>query len=353
MRINPDNDKLLYCGRIDWSHQAPIFVFPCSSVRMRFTGSILKVFIRNRKVYWNNYLGCILDGTQTAILLPENGEACLKIDVTETERDWHEVMLFKRQDACHEFAFLGMEIGDGEMILDMPKQTNRRIEVYGDSVSAGEVSEAVAYTGKEDPVHNGEYSNSWYSYAWITARKLKAQIHDIAQGGIALLDGTGWFCEPQAVGMETIWDKIRYHPMIGEESLWDFSAYLPQVVIVAIGQNDCHPVDYMAEDREGILAGIWRERYRAFLKMLRSKYPDAYLVCCTTLLRHENAWDWAIGEVVREMEDAKITQYLFRRNGNGTPGHLRIAEAEEMAEELAAYIENLDVKGWESSYEAV
>lgn len=38
------------------------------------------------------------------------------------------------------------------------------------------------------------------------------------------------------------------------------------------------------------------------------------------------------------MQDDKITQYLFRRNGAGTPGHLRIPEAEEMAQELTEYI---------------
>ena len=52
------------------------------------------------------------------------------------------------------------------------------------------------YTGKTDPEHQGGYSNSWYSYAWMTARMLNAQIHDIAQGGIALMDGQGWFHEP-------------------------------------------------------------------------------------------------------------------------------------------------------------
>ena len=35
---------------------------------------------------------------------------------------------------------------------------------------------------------------------------------------------------------------------------------------------------------------------------------------------------------------------MFRRNGKGTPGHLRIPEAEEMAEELSAYIENLYIE---------
>ena len=45
--------------------------------------------------------------------------------------------------------------------------------MYGDSVSAGEVSEAVEYTGKPDPEHNGQYSNSWYSY----------DVDDCAQAG--------------------------------------------------------------------------------------------------------------------------------------------------------------------------
>jgi len=43
------------------------------------------------------------------------------------------------------------------------------------------------------------------------------------------------------------------------------------------------------------------------------------------------------------MKDEKIRHFVFRRNGNGTPGHLRTAEAEEMAEELAAYIESLEI----------
>ena len=58
---------------------------------------------------------------------------------------------------------------DGELLAP-PPVPKRKIEVYGDSVSAGEVSEALDFVGKEDPEHNGEYSNSWYSYAWMTAK---------------------------------------------------------------------------------------------------------------------------------------------------------------------------------------
>lgn len=50
--------------------------------------------------------------------------------------------------------------------------------------------------------------------------------------------------------------------------------------------------------------------------------------------------------MVQELEDEKVTQCLFKRNGKGTPGHLRIPEAEEMSDELAEYINGLDISEW-------
>ena len=46
------------------------------------------------------------------------------------------------------------------------------------------------------------------------------------------------------------------------------------------------------------------------------------------------------------MDDEKITHYVFKRNGMGTPGHLRIPEAYEMAGELEEYIGRLDGKSF-------
>lgn len=345
MWIAANNEKLQYTGRIDWSNETePVFVFPCTSVEMCFTGSLLRVHVRNRNVYWENYLGCILDGVQSCYYLKNKEETVIDVLVPENETNMHQVMFFKRQDSCHEMAILGFEIGEGENVCTLPKKSERRLEIYGDSVSAGEVSEAIDYVGKEDPMHRGGYSNSWYSYAWMTARKLGAQIHDIAQGGIALRNQTGWFCEPDQIGMEDVWNTIHYQPALGDKMLWDFAKYVPQVVIVAVGQNDSHPTDYMKSEYYGKQSVVWRERYQQFLSNLRQTYPNAEIICCTTLLQHDAAWDQAIGEVVASMQDDKITQYLFRRNGKATPGHLRIPEAEEMAQELADYINGRKVK---------
>ena len=80
---------------------------------------------------------------------------------------------------------------------------------------------------------------------------------------------------------------------------------------------------------------------------LRSKYPKALFVIITTLLCHNEGWDIALDEMTTEINDEKIVRFKFKRNGVGTPGHLRIPEAEEMAEELAEFIEGFGEEVWE------
>ena len=351
MKILPNNSSLIYSGRIDLSDPfAIVWTYPGTFVRMKFKGTKLIIHVRNKHNYWNNYLGVAEGDAQTKLLLPEEGEATIEIPLQTTQDNIHEVTIFKRQDACHELTILGFEINcntDDECeLLKASPLPPRRIDVYGDSVSAGEVSEAVDYVAKADPEHNGEYSNSWYSYAWIAARKLDAQLHDIAQGGVALLDNTGWYHEPDYIGMEQVWNKMRYNPDYGTVKEWDFSKYTPDIVIVAIGQNDSHPDDYMKTDYEGEKAKNWRTHYRQFLAKLRETYPDAWIICCTTLLQHDIGWDMSISQAVLDIADKKISHCVFQRNGKATPGHLRIPEAEEMAEELCHYIHSLNIEGY-------
>lgn len=346
MKIEADNPKLIYSGRIDIENtKQPVLIYPCSYIKIKFTGNILKITLENKNSYWDNFLGCIIDEEELKFKLPLNGEAILDIPIKTTDDNIHEAMFFKRQDACHAIKVIGIEI-EGDILEPSPKPA-RKMEVYGDSVSAGEVSEALKYVGKEDPEHNGEYSNSYYSYAWILARRLNAELNNIAQGGIALMDGTGWFYEPSTIGMETIWDSVYYNPQNKIYKKWNFENYIPQLVLVAIGQNDSHPYDFMKYEYEGEKAKIWRERYNKFLIEIKKKYPNAHIICHTTILRHDENWDRAISEVVKDLNDSSITQYLFKRNGKGTPGHLRIVEAEEMANELETYINTLEIKGWD------
>ena len=337
--ISPADDKLRYTGRIGAAAEAPFLIFPCTSVQMKLAGRTLKVALDNHHSYFENRLGVIVNGEQTAILL-EKGEQIIDLSHLLTA-DVNDVLLFKRQDCCHAMTIHGFIVA-GEL-LALPPRPARRMEVYGDSVSAGEVSEAEFACAQPDPQgHNGLYSNSWLSYSWQAARLLNAELHDIATGGMALLDKTGYFFGPDYIGLESAWDKVNYYPPFGESTPWDFSRYTPHVVVVAIGQNDHNPVNIMAEDYDSEASLHWRAEYSRFLGQLREKYPRAHIVCTTTILGHDPAWDRAIDECVRASGDERIHHFLYTKNGCGTPGHIRGSEAAVMARELAGFIETLD-----------
>lgn len=348
MRISLDNKALVYSGRIDRTNaKRPEFIFPATSLHFRFYGKRAVITIKNRGgAGWDYFAGIVADGVQKKERLSPDGIMKVVL-VDEKEEREHDVLLFKRQDGCHEMVLTKLELSEGSRLLKAPEKLKRRIEVYGDSVSAGEVSEAVSCLGKEDPGHTGEYSNSWYSYASILARKLGAELHNISRSGIPLLNGNGWVMPPFYPGMETLWDKLHFYPETGAYTRWDFDAYVPHLVIVALGQNDSNPEDYMKEDSEGLRAAYWKYKYSCFIKNIRKKYPRAVIVLTTTILEHSREWDDAIEEVCTKLGDDRAFHFLYQRNGCGTPGHARISEAEEMASELAAYVESLEVPVWE------
>lgn len=346
--VYPADKNLVYCGRIDWDDElAPVFVYAATFVKIRFRGTCIKAKMKNTRAYFTNYMGVIVDGEQSRFRLRNDDEIAEYVLAEGLNDGDHEVVLFKRMDSCHIVTFYGFLLEDQAEVLEGKPLPMRKIEVFGDSVSCGEVSEAVAYVGKEDPVHDGEYSNSWYSYAWMTARLLHAQLHNTSQGGIALLDRTGWFLEPEAKGMESCFDKITYHPLLSEAKKWDFSRYTPDVVIIAIGQNDSHPVDELALDYDSVNSENWRKNYRRFVENIMAVYPQAQIILTTTILKHHKNWDRAIEQVCGQIGNRRVHHFMYTENGSGTPGHIRIPEAERMADELAEYILSLHISGWE------
>lgn len=332
-----DHAYLQYAGRVDQTNPTrPVFLFPATSLRFRIRGRGLRLKLHNAHHLWENRLGVVINGNVEGILLPWDADC--SIDLSDRlQTGENDVLIFKRQDSCHKVIFQGMEI-EGEL-LPPPERPARRLEFYGDSVSAGEVSERDDHAGQMDPPdHNARWNNVWHSYAWQTARLLNAEISDIAQGGIALQDGKGWF---PPCGMLSAWDKIAYNPHWNDIRPWDFSRYTPHVVVIAIGQNDTAQGDYMHEMYHGAEAGNWRADYRLFISRLREVYPKAYILCTTTVMAHTPEWDDAIGAVVASMADERVKHFLYTGNGAVTPGHVRRCEAEVMAKELAAYIETL------------
>lgn len=344
--IAPDDKAFRYTGRIDFTNPSePTFIYAGSSLHARFTGRSLAIRARNRYHDYESAIGYTIDGTEGKIILATDGAIHDYPVATDLAPGEHELVFWKRAGGGnHYFDFLALLLDDGSRVAPLGTRPARRIECYGDSVSAGEVCEAAGYEGKLDPEgHEGRFSNSWHSYSMMTARNLGAEIHNVAQGGIAVLDGTGYFVGG-AVGLVSTWDKLRYNRELGPCTPWDFSKWTPHAVIMALGQNDSHPEDYI--DADPARGERWIASYAEIVRALRGKYPAALFVVITTLLCHRPGWDLALDEMVARIGDARVVRYRFARNGEGTPGHPRVAEQAEMANELTAFLESFAPALW-------
>ncbi|MBR4201387.1 MAG: electron transporter RnfD [Oscillospiraceae bacterium] len=335
--VKPSDKRLQYMGRIDFSDpDAPDFFWAGSLVQFAFTGDTLVFIIENHISYNGLQLGCIIDGKEHTVAL---GDADNRYDIPVSGWGTHKCILFKRQDSTHHFVLREILLSDDGDLCKLPPLPRLKLECYGDSVTAGSVVEAVHCVGTSDPpVYDSVYDNAWHSYAMQTARLLNAQVHLVAQGGIALFDHTGYF-DNGNYGMETAYDKLCYFPDF-PMTKWDFSRYQPDYVTFAIGQNDQH-----FDGRDQILDAEQRERwletYCRILADLMQKYPKAVFILMLTVLMHDEFWEELLDDACERMSSPRVKRFRFTRSGKATPGHPRIPEQCEMACELTEYINSL------------
>ncbi len=331
-----DNSAFSYMGRIDFSDKtAPMLIYAGSNIRCRFTGTYLDVTIDNISMSEYCSFGAVIDGVQYKIDLKNEGGAKTYRVAENLSNETHSLIIFKRQAAAHYFRFISVET-DGE-VLPSEDKFDLKLEYYGDSVSAGEVTEAVYYDEHQDPEnHKGIYDNSYFSYTWLTARKLNAEFYNNSQGGLALFDKTGYFYDKDLTGLETTYNKLSYVPYapMGMTE-WDFSRYTPDIVVFAIGQNDASPDPKAIFDKA--YAEKWKAKYKEIVLELKERYGEVKFLLVTTVLMHDPRWDEVLDEIKEELGDY-VYRYRYRRNGAATPGHPRITEQNEMAIELSQFI---------------
>lgn len=345
MRTAADNNAFVYTGRIDFEKpEEPLMIYAGSMAETEFTGRSVGIYVRNQSMFEYTAIGVLVDGVQYKLELTDSEEEQFFPIAAELEEGKHTLVVFKRQAAAHYFRFCGIETEEGSTVTAPEKNYTLKIEVFGDSVSAGEVTEAFNYEGCADPIEHkgsGVYDNSWFSYPLILGRRLGAQVHDNAQGGIALFDKTGFFCGPERetlIGVESTYDKLSYVPYSKQGmTMWDFSRFTPDLVIFAIGQNDHNPCE--EETRSEEFVAKWKNKYKDILGDLKRRYgKQVRVIMLLTVLMHEPRWDTYLDEIEAELGDETVRHYRFRRCGKATPGHPRLTEQTEMAEELNTFI---------------
>ena len=308
--------------------------WPGSSVTIRFKGTELKAILKNRNEI--TYFYVIIDGNdQDAKKIKSDtlqSTVLLASGLTDSN---HIVQLFKLTDNTTCTLFYGFELADGSTVLNANPLPKRKIEFYGNSITAGHGVDVLP--GNDDSGSPYYFDNYW-TYAARTARHFNAQYSCIARSGIGIM--VSWFPEI----MPEVYDRLN---PADSTSKWNFSKYTPDIVVVNLFQNDSwivnNPQNPQFIARFGATApteAFIIESYQNFIKSIRAKYPNSSIICALGNMdatRVGSAWPGYIEKAAKGLNDAKIYTHFFPYKD--TPGHPKVAEQKAMADDLIEFID--------------
>jgi len=327
--------NLTYSGRVEKTgNQYAKIYWPGTSVTITFKGTELKAILKNGTE--DTYFYAIVDGIENDLKKIKADTIKSSIVLTSGLKDSiHSVQLFKLSNNTSYTYFYGFEMADGSTLLDAKPLPERKIEFYGNSITAGHGVDVLP--GHEDS-GNPEYFNNYLTYAARTARHFNAQYSCISRSGIGVM--VSWF----PIIMPEMYDRLNPED---SSSKWDFSQYTPDIVVINLFQNDMwltasfdHP---QFKARFGITppnVTTIIQSYQNFVKSIRNKYPKASIIC---VLGSMNAtekgspWPGYIENAVEGLSDTKIFTHFFPYKN--TPGHPKVADQKVMADELIDFID--------------
>ena len=332
----PFNQKnISYMGRIGTeSNQYAELYWPGSSITINFKGTEIKGSFSNDKGI--SYFYVIVDGDDSNPLKikPDSVKSTLVL-AKGLKNKKHTVEVFKLTNNTTFARFYGFELADGSKVLAPSPLPKRKIEFYGNSITAGHGVEVKA--GNPDSGSSALFNN-YLTYAARTARHFNAQYSCIARSGIGIM--VSWFPEI----MPEIFDRINPE---NPNSKWDFSRYTPDIVVINLFQNDSWivklPDHAQFKARFGTTPpdeAFIIKSYQNFVKSIRAKYPKASIICALGSMdatKEGSKWPGYIETAVKGLNDTKIYTFFFPYKN--TPGHPIIAEQKVMADDLIRFID--------------
>ena len=237
-----------FVGRFDTTNPGAVrFAWPGSMILGRFKGTGISVKLKDDG---KNFFQVIIDGEPKAVLHGDAHKESYSLAAGLPDAV-HDVAIYRRTEPkLGETVFLGFEpIGT---MLPAARPAERRIELIGDSITAGYGNEGPNATCTFNPAEENQYQ----TYGAIAARALNAEHVTIA-----------W--SAQTIGQMT--DYFERTLPARPESQWDFKSWVPQLVVLNVGTNNFATYD-PGEVR-------YVRIYRALFDRVRKVYPDALIVC--------------------------------------------------------------------------
>jgi lysophospholipase L1-like esterase len=299
-----DNPCIQLHGRWDRSDpKAAVARWGAVYVTAKFEGTSLKLRmtdeLKSVTTVWmgttyelgpNHYVVSIDDKPVTLVRATSASEYTLATGLADGP---HTVMFARRSESKFgKTTFSGFTLDAGKHLLVPDPPPARKVEVFGDSITAGLADEN---TGP----YNAATSNGYESFAAKFARSVGAEWSIEARGGGAFfldyLPMVPWF------------DKT-FGPLDSEMlpdsavPVWSFASWQPDVFVLALGTNDTSDM-YPASNEAAYVA-----KYRDFLSKVRQLYPNAYLFALAPW-KEGAPWDFVrshIAKAVDQQGDPKV-----------------------------------------------
>ena len=246
-------------GRFDTTDATrPSFSWSGSAMVARFQGTGATLRIDGSP----NQFTVVVDGNVASqVLKVVSGTSQYPI-ATGLSAGTHDVVVWKRTEGNQgSNRFLGLDVTGGQL-LAAGAAPDRRIEIYGDSITAGYGMDGA---GPGCP-YTPDTENHYLTYAALTARTLNAELHAVAWSGIGMYRNYG-VSGASADAMPAVYARILASTAT---STWDFAKWQPHVVVINLGTNDA--------STNGDPGAPYETAYLGFVRALRQKYPNAHLL---------------------------------------------------------------------------
>lgn len=334
LQVPPNNKNIRYMGRIAANEDAATFYWPGTSATINFVGSSIKVTMQSLRE--KSFFYAIIDNDATKAFKFESDSVKKTISLAENlPKGTHSLLLYQLSNNTSATTIHGFEIGGKARLRKPSKLPKRKIEFYGNSITAGhgvDVPEGKPDSGLP------EFFNNYATYAALTARHFDAQYSFVARSGVGIM--VSWFPEI----MPEIYDRLDpFDP----SSKWDFSKYTPDVVVVNLLQNDYWLTGNTRHEQFKKRFGTTKptadfiiQSYQNFISTIRIKYPKAHIICALGNMNATEArskWPGYIEQAVAGINDGKIHSVFFPYKE--TSGHPNKKEQQAMADQLIRFID--------------
>jgi len=327
------NPAIEYSGRIDESRNEGVDLYwSGTSVKLSFEGDSIWALLKDEG--GNNYYNVIVDLDNISILRPDTVQKYFLL-ASNLNKGKHTIEIFKRTEwEKGKTTFLGFKIKGDAKVLPRSAAKKRKIEFYGDSMTAGYAIEDDS--GNDCP--DSTYTNNYLSYAYLTARNFDADYRCICRSGIGVL--ISWF----PLTMPEMYDRLN---PADSASKWDFKKYTPDIVVINLFQNDAWLLNMPEREEFKLKFGkktpdddLIINAYNDFVANIRRQYPQANIICTVGNMDASmdgSKWIGFIKKAVNSLNDKKIFTYFMPYKG--TPGHPNVREHEKMSKSLCQFIE--------------